>query len=645
MTAAFETAPTAEAAVPEHGTVAFIPLNRLKKSPRNARKTPHSAADIEALAASTREKGILQPPVVEPELGPDGQPTGDYLVTIGEGRRLSQLLRAKRKEIRKTQPIRCVVDTAHDAFEISLDENVTRFAMHPADQFEAFRDLADNKGWGAEEIGARFGVSPTLVRRRMRLGAVSPVLMAAYRTGDLTLDQLMAFAVSEDHARQEQVFAGLSWNRSPTFIRRMMTEHEVEASDRRARYVGVEAYEAAGGTVRRDLFSEDGSGWFADAALLDRMALEKLAAEAEAVRAAEGWRWAEGRLDHPYDHGCRRVYPRVVEPDAETQARLDALAEEYDAIVASCGEDECLTEEQDARLTEIDAELAAARPERYDPEAVARGGLFAVLAHEGVRIERGFIRPEDEAQAETEPDAGSGRDDDAEREADAPDDQADRTETRKTLSERLVADLTAHRTAALRDALAEQPQAAFLAALHALTLQTFYCGGETCLDLQIASLALEGHAEGLAETAAGRALEARHALWAGQLPDDPEALLAALQALPDEGRLALFAHVVSLGVNAVQRVGTSRRALAHAGVLAELVGLDMGRYWTVTASSYLGRVTKALIAEAVAEGVSPEAAGPLVSLDKASMAAKAEDLLKDTGWLPPLLRRSGAAPE
>ena len=637
MTAAF--APTPEGAAPEHGTIIFIPLNRLKKSPRNARRTPHSPADIEALAASTREKGILQPPVVEPEIGADGQPTGFYLVTIGEGRRLSQLLRAKRKQIKKTEPIRCVIDTAHDAFEISLDENVTRFAMHPADQFEAFRDLAESKGWSAEEIGARFGVSPTLVRRRMRLGAISPALMAAYRADALTLDQLMAFAVSEDHVRQEQVFGDLSYNRSPSFIRKMMTEHEVEASDRRARYLGTEAYEAAGGRVRRDLFSEDGQGWFEDAALLDRLVLDQLAAEAEAVRAAEGWSWAEGRLDFPYDHGCRRVYPRTVEPDPETQARLDTLAEEYDGIVASCGDDP-LSEAQDDRLTEIDAELVAARPERYDPDAVARGGLYVVLGQDGSRVERGFIRPEDEAALDPAPEATGA----AEGGAETPDDPSDRTETRKTLSERLVADLAAHRTAALRDALGGQPRVAFLAALHALTLQTFYRGGETCLELRVSSLALDGHAEGLADTPAGRSLAARHALWAGQLPDDPQVLLATLQALPDEGRLALFAHAVSLSVNAVQRAGTSRRVLAHAEGLADLVGLDMGRYWTVTTGSYLGRVTKALIAEAVAEGVSPEMADRLSGLDKASMAAEAETLLSGSGWLPPLLRRSGAVP-
>ena len=636
MTAAFETIPTTEAVVPEHGTIAFIPLNRLKKSPRNARKTPHAASDIEALAASTREKGILQPPVVEPERRPDGQPTGYYLVTIGEGRRLSQRLRARRKEIKTTEPIRCVIDTAHDAFEISLDENVTRFAMHPADQFEAFRELAQTKGLSAEEIGARFGVAATVVRRRLRLGAVSPKLMAAYRADDLTLDQLMAFAVSEDHARQEQVWSDLSYNRSPSFIRRLMTEHEVEASDRRARFVGAEAYQAAGGRLRCDLFSEEGTGWFEDATLLDRLSLDKLTAEAEAVRLAEGWAWAEAHLAFPHDHGCRRVYPRTVEPDPATKARLAALAEEYDAIVATCGDDN-LSEEQDARLEALDAQLSAACPDHFEPDMVARGGLFAVLGQDGVRIERGFVRPADEAPAETDPDADPGTD------SDTTEDPPDAVRS-KPLSERLVADLTAHRTAALRDALADQPRLAFLAALHAVTIQTFYRGGETCLDLNISCVGLEAHAEGLADSVAGQAIAARHAAWAARLPDDPDTLLATLDPWSDEDRLSLFAHCVALSVNAVQRPGISRRVLAHAEALAALVELDMGRYWTATAASYLGRVTKAHMVEAVAEGASPEAATQLEDLKKAAMAAKAEALLAGTGWLPILLRRSGAVP-
>jgi ParB family chromosome partitioning protein len=150
-------------------------------------------------------------------------------VTIGEGRRLAQLLRAKRKEIKKTEAIRCVLDTANDPQEISLDENVTRANMHPADEFEAFRELADNRGWGAEEIAARFGVSAHVVKQRLRLGAVSPKLMQVYREGDLTLDQLMAFTITDDHARQEQVYATLGYNREPYAIRRDLTRAHVVA--------------------------------------------------------------------------------------------------------------------------------------------------------------------------------------------------------------------------------------------------------------------------------------------------------------------------------------------------------------------------------------------------------------------------------
>jgi hypothetical protein len=121
--------------------IVFVPLNRLKKSPKNVRKVPHTKADIKAFAASIAALGMLQYPVVEPELGPRGKPTGNYLVNAGEGRRLAQLLRVKRKEIKADEPIRCILDTEHSATEISLAENAIRSDMHPADQYEAFAKL------------------------------------------------------------------------------------------------------------------------------------------------------------------------------------------------------------------------------------------------------------------------------------------------------------------------------------------------------------------------------------------------------------------------------------------------------------------------------------------------------------------------
>src|ERR1043165_9217397 len=136
----------------------LIPLNRLKKSPRNARQVPHTKEDIEALAASIAVHGLLQNPVVEPELDRKQKPTGYFLVTIGEGRRQALLLRARRKQITADHPVRCVVDAGHDALEISLAENAIRSGMHPADQFDAFHHLHNAKGMSAEDIGARFDV-------------------------------------------------------------------------------------------------------------------------------------------------------------------------------------------------------------------------------------------------------------------------------------------------------------------------------------------------------------------------------------------------------------------------------------------------------------------------------------------------------
>ncbi|MFN3475480.1 MAG: ParB/RepB/Spo0J family partition protein, partial [Blastomonas sp.] len=319
------------AAEPVSGVEIFVPLAKLKKSPRNARKVPHGEAAIEALAASIQHKGLIQNLVIEPEVKEDGTPTDCYLVTAGEGRRLAMLLRAKRKQIKKSEPVRCWLDTTNDPSEVSLDENVTRTPMHPADQFERFAELSNDKGWGAQEIGARFGVSASVVKQRLRLGAVSPKLLQVYREDGLSLDQLMAFAITENHARQEQVFEILHHNREPWIIRRDMTAANVPATDRRAIFVGADAYVEAGGNIIRDLFSEDRGGFFEDAGLLDMLAAEKLREIAGEVQ-AEGWKWTEAHIDYPHAHGMRRFYPQTIALSDEDEARLEALSTEHDEL-------------------------------------------------------------------------------------------------------------------------------------------------------------------------------------------------------------------------------------------------------------------------------------------------------------------------
>lgn len=641
---------TTSAASVASGSVIDVPLNRLKKSPKNARKTPHGDAAIEALAGSIAEKGILQMPVVEPELDAAGVFTGFYLATIGEGRRLAQLLRVKRKEIRKTELIRCILDTTNDPAEISLDENVTRTGMHPADQFDAFRDLADRKGYGAEEIAARFGVSASVVRQRLRLGAVSPALMAVYREGNLTLDQLMAFAVCEDHARQEQVYEGLSWNKSASMIRQAMTERHVRASDRRARFVGAEAYAEAGGTILRDLFTEDGGGWFEDVALLDRLTSDKLASLAGEVQSREGWAWAEAAIDYPHASALRRVYPHPVMRSDEDAATITALGEEHDALIANCTDDEEVPQTVEARLAQIEVALAAFGEDfAFTPEEIAGGGVFLFLGQDGqVRIERGFVRPEGEGAEPIEDGDGgegtsqTGEDDTAAVRPNGEDQEE--SDILAPLSERLIADLTAHRTAGLADRLAQEPDVALCAIVHALVLRAFYQdeSAATCLEVRMVLTCLPTHAPGIEESVAGRAIAERHESWARQMPGDVGEVWSFVVGLDLDSRMGLLAHCASLSVNAVQTWERRPGVQAHACALAEAVSLDMTAYWTPTAASYLGRVTKARIAEAVGEGVSPQAAERIKPLKKGEMADQAEQLLSGTGWLPVLLRKPEA---
>ena len=628
----------------ENGATVFIPLNKLKKHPKNARRTPHSEASIESKAASIAAKGILQNLVVEPELDPEGQPTGFYLVTIGEGRRLAQMLRVKRKEIKKNEPIRCMIDTANDAAEISLDENVTREAMHPADQFEAFKELAESRGWDAEEIAARFGVTAHVVKQRLRLGAVSPRLMQEYREGRLKLEQLMAFTITEDHARQEQVYDSLSYNCEPWIIRRDLTASHVAATDRRAIFVGPEAYIEAGGAIIRDLFTEDRGGFFEDAGLLDRLTLAKLEAVAAEVQ-AEGWKWGAAHIDFPHAHGMGRATMQPVELSAEDEAALAALQEEYGLLTNEWeGADE-IPEDVQARLEVVESEMERIEALRfaYLPEDIARCGVFVSLWQDGTaRIERGFVRAEDEQPEPEAVEPVEGEEGSGEPEGETEDEQED---ARKPLSDALVRDLTANRTLALRVALGEQPDMALIAVTHALASRLFYRYADaSCLEIRPGSGELGGHAPGIEDTVAAKTLADRHGAWQADMPQDSADLWSFIARLDQASVMALLAHCASLTVNAVE-IGGDRNSTTrkNAGTLATAVALDMASFWTPTSRTYLGRVTKGHILDAVREGVSTEAATRIEGLKKQAMAETAEQLLAGTGWLPPVLRTVGPA--
>jgi ParB family chromosome partitioning protein len=497
-----------------------IPFNKLVLSQSNVRRVK-AGISIEQLAESIAQRTLLQSLNVRAVLDAEGRETGMFEVPAG-GRRYRALeLLVKQKRMAKTQPVPCVVRAGGIAEDDSLAENDERVGLHPLDQFRAFQTLHD-AGLSEEDIAARHFVTPAVVKQRLRLASVSPKLHDVYAENGMALEQLMAFSVISDHARQEQVWDNVSRSRldQPYQIRRMLTENTVRASDRRVQFIGLDTYAQAGGTVLRDLFEYDDGGWLQDVALLDRLVTEKLKVEAETI-AAEGWKWISVAVDFPFDHtrGLRELKGKSVDIPPEEQATIDALNAEQAKLESDYQNADELPDEVDQRLGEIESALMAFedRPMLYDSTEIAGAGVFISIDPKGrLSVDRGYVRPEDDVPA-TDPDVGQGAvPSSTERQeastsvqrtvlavAGSPvDAEEDEDDAARPLPDRLITELTAHRTLALRDALAEHPAIAFKAVLHNFVLTAFYrfASSGSCLEIGLHTPTFPTQAPGLRES-------------------------------------------------------------------------------------------------------------------------------------------------
>ena len=608
----------------------FIALSRLRLSKRNVRKT---AAPVEALAESIDRVGLLQNLIVVPHA--DG---GSYEIVAG-GRRWTALrLLVKKKRITRDQTIPCLVVPDASAVTVSLTENVQRQDMHPADQFEAFLALV-HEGRPIEDIAGDFGVTPLVVQRRLKLARVSPRLMTEYRQGGVTLEQLMVLTLADDHQAQEAAFYDApAYERDPYALRRRLTHCDVDAArSALARFVSVDAYTAAGGGIRRDLFAQDGEGiTLTDAGLLARLAADKLETLAAEVR-AEGWKWVEAVAAFGYSElAAFRRAPQIERQPTAKQAKLLAkLRTRQEAIedalhAAEDAEDEdaaaSLYEEGDRVGEALDALYASLLA--YAPETMAASGAVVTLDHGGeVVVHRGLLRPED-AKAITEAahaeHIGSNEGDEDSHEA----------LPAKTLSERLVRNLSAHRTAALQAEVAKKPDVALAALVHRLALTVFYHGGDSLLQITVHPQdGLTQHAPELTENKAAGEFDALRTAWRERLPADDADLFDALRQMKRADLLALLAVCVAGTVDAVVRSEHDTRAEK----LTQAVKLDMNAYWQPTAEAYFDHVPKAQTL-AWFQAFKTTEVNRVARYKKPDMAREAGQHASSAKWLPDMLR-------
>lgn len=618
--------------------VVLIPLNKLKKSPRNARKTPHSKAEIEALAASIQAKGMLQNLVVEPELDEGGGRTGSYLVQIGEGRRQAQLLRVKRKQINDSEPVRCVIDTANDPLEISLDENVTRSPMSVMDEVEAFARLVDG-GMSADDVARRFGCTVRLVEQRLALARLSPKIRAAYRRGDINLEVARAFAINDDHAAQERVFGQFAKPITHAqSVRNALTAGRIPAHDRLARFVGAEAYEAAGGVLVRDLFEPE-IVFFDNGDLLQRLAAEKADALREQL-VTEGWGWVEVRLGHGQVEGCagERLHPtsRKLKPAERKEVdALEARIAELDEKLQEADDDNPLWAERDEVEAKLDAVQEAVRS--YDKKLIPHAGAVVAVDRDGRPIiTRGLIKRTDaktiaKLRAKGQPAVKDSASDDA------PGGDARQESEGPRLSKALVERLTEARTRGLRAALASNAHVA-------LALMVYVLMRQSAERSSVPGIAIVSRPIGFDDD---DAFEQARTDFAERAPEDEGALLAACLDQTDEhlvGALAVFmSETIDLTHGGLLR--EDKRLQRMGDCLAAALDLDMTRHWEA-GEDFWAAAPKALAiaaletAPSVASLGEDERRGMIAAfgkMKKGDLARTAAQALKDTGWLPEIL--------
>ncbi len=638
-------APTLEAADPTKNLI-LVSLARLVSRPtgRNVRKTPRMS--IPELAASIQRVGLLQNLIVT------ATTDGERYEVVAGGRRLAALkLLAKKRRISKEWDVPCLLVADGTARTASLTENVQREAMHPADQFEAFAALVA-EGRSIEDIAADFSVTPLVVQRRLKLANVSPRLLADYRAEAVSLDQLMALAITDDHAAQESAFYDApTWQRSPHNLRDRLTEREIDAYRHPlVRFVGLDTYEREGGGIRRDLFAEGDKGvYLTDAALLERLAQDKLAGIAAEVQ-AEGWAWVDATpgMTHADLQAFQRAPRERRSPnkrDAQRieklQTKMHELAEAVDAALDADDEEKAdALQEEGERLGE---QLQALEDGLLDYAANVKAAAGAIVSidRDGLAvIHRGLLR-EAEAKAlrtlerlqqRFGSEGEAGNDDEGENGYD------DRQPKAAAMSDRLAQRLSAHRTAELQIEVARHPQVALAALVHGMVqtvLQESYYGHDLPLGV---SLKLQDRLESLApdvsESPAAVALRTLQEVAGEALPEDSAELFAVLLAKSQDELVRLLAVCVASTVDVVTPRATPHQPGAE---LAQAVGLDMAAWWKPTADSYFQHVPKAAILEAVGE-FAPDHVTRLAKLKKADIASEAERLADGTGWMPAIFR-------
>jgi len=617
----------------EAAQIEMVPLSALVKSPLNVRIIPYPVESVREMADSIIAVGLIQNLVVH------SLPDGLSGVAAG-GRRLAAL-QLLLSEQRIDAGYLVVVKRVSDDLAVvaSMVENNQRAAMHPAEQISGFRTLSE-QGKTPAQIGDQLGYSSRHVQRMLKLANLAPSLMEKLAQDELTVEQCQALCLEDDHARQAEILDTVkaSWSIAPAhLIKRAITETEMRTDHTKFRFIGRDAYEAAGGYVREDLFSQDEGDGTADSVLVGRLVQEKLESAALAIELQEGWSWSLAREGAVRNYGDDREHYLLL-PEPETQYTTDEQ-QRLDELYATQEATETFEDEAAIQVL-IDEIENAASIRAWTPEQKSACGVVVSLYDGELCVQRGVQKkPQNETKEGQEENGSSGS-------LHVVSSKPDVTEG---ISAPLLKKMSSERTLAVQAALVQQPEKAVSLMVWRLCSCVFdYCNTTRHPFV----MRLEVHHSGLtSEAPTGKSGQAWLSLMQEKarlealLPEGWKKDFTTFFTLDGQTLMSLMVFCTACSVDGVQTRTMGHTTQSDLDGVETALGFHLRDWWQPTAENFLGLLSKNQIVEALKDAGLSGAASDAGNMKKGDAASHAEQWLSGTRWVPAWMRSPDAQPD
>ena len=608
--------------------IEFVPLSDLIKSPLNVRTIPYTTDSVKRLANSIANLGLLH------NLVAHDQDDGKIGVVAG-GRRLAALnLLCGMGRVPADYPVPVKRIIYNLAVEASHTENAEQETMHPADQIASFGTLAA-QGKTAAQIGDVLGYGSRHVQRMLKLANLAPVLLEKLANDELDSDQCQALCLESCQERQVQVFDSVyaEWGSAPAhLLRKAITETEIPVTSSRFVFIGRDAYEAAGGVVREDLFSEEEGNGTADRVLVERLFLEKLDTMALQHELAEGWAWSMGREKPVNSYGeDGRDYllldtPETVYTDEE-QARLDELRAKFNTFDSVCDEADAL----DAEICRIQEE---AGQRAWTDEMKASAGVVVSYQYGELVIQRGVCRIADLPAKE-------GADMQSEQDA-APVVTTIKKDITEGISAPQLLKMSSERTLAVQAALMQQPTKAVALLAWRMCAEVFTGRGEQenpfGIRVTVGHYSQTMNAPSGTEGKAYTAIRAEGDRLEALLPEGWRQDFTSFFTLDGSLLMSLMAFCTACSVDGVQERNNGHTSRSKLDALETAIDFHLRDWWHPTKDGYFKGVKHDQIVGSLNDAGMSGAAADAAKMKKSDAADLAEERLKDSRWVPAWLQ-------